>query len=196
MNLENLMLTFGYLAIFIFMLTNGIVSLPSSQFIYVTAGFLVPSGRLEFLPIVIIGTIGNTIGNMFLYETARRKELKYVVRWKGFSEDRIIKLRHAFESRGLLIIFIGKFLPGVKVFVPIVAGIACMNRLVYITIIVITSFLWALGLTYFGFYFGKNYGDGKFGWYSFALIILAIVAIYAFHKYVQSISIEDAVEKK
>lgn len=194
MNIENIILTSGYLAIFIFMVTNGIVSLPSSQFIYVTAGFLVPLGRLEFLPIVIIGTIGNTIGNAFLYEVSCRKGLKHVARWKGFSEERIIRLHCAFKRRGSVIIFIGKFLPGVKVFVPVIAGIACMNRVLYTTIIVITSFLWALGLTYFGVYFGKNYGDGTFGWYSFALIVLAIVAIYVFHKYVQSISIEDAVE--
>lgn len=196
MTLENLILTFGYLAIFVFMVTNGIVSLPSSQFIYVTAGFLVHSGKLEFLPIVIIGTIGNMIGNAILYEVSCRKGLKYVTRWRGFSEERIMKLQRAFKRRGPIMIFIGKFLPGVKVFVPVVAGIACMNRMLYSVIIAVTSFLWALGLTYFGVYFGKNYGDGTFGWYSVALILLAAIAIYAFHKYVQSIPIEDVIEEK
>jgi len=195
LSIENLILTFGYLAIFVFMVTNGIVSLPSSQFIYVTAGFLVPSGKLEFLPIVIIGTMGNMIGNAILYEVSRRKGLKHVTRWRGFSEERIMKLQRAFKRRGSIIIFIGKFLPGVKVFVPVVAGIACMNRTLYTIIIVVTSFLWALGLTYFGVYFGKNYGDGTFGWYSLGLIILAVAAIYAFHKYVKSISLDDAAEK-
>ena len=193
MTLENLILTFGYLAIFVFMVTNGIVSLPSSQFIYVTAGFLVPSGKLEFLLIVIIGTIGNSIGNAILYEVSRRKGLKHMIRWRGFSEERIIKLQRAFKHRGAIIIFIGKFLPGVKVFVPVVAGIACMNRMLYSVIIAVTSFLWALGLTYFGVYFGKNYSDGMFGWYSVALILLAIIAIYAFHKYVQGIFLEEVV---
>ncbi len=195
MILEDSILTFGYFAIFIFMVTNGIISLPSSQFIYVTAGFFVPTGQLSFLLIVIIGTIGNTIGNVILYEISRRKGLEYVTRWRGFSEEKIIKLHCAFKRRGSVIIFIGKFLPGVKVFVPVVAGLACMNRTLYTVIIAVTSFLWASGLTYFGVYFGKNYSDGTFGWYSFALIILAIGAIYIFIKYVQSISLEEITDR-
>ncbi len=196
MNLEYLILTFGYLAIFIFMITNGIVSLPSSQFIYVTAGFFVPTGRLSFLLIVLIGTIGNTIGNVILYEISNRKGLEYVTRWRGFSEKRILKLHYALEHRGWIIIFLGKFLPGVKVFVPVVAGIAKMNRVIYLLIIAVTSLIWAYGLTYFGVYFGKNYNEGGFGWYSVALIVLSIGAVYVFLKYVQSISVEDASEKK
>ncbi len=191
MTLENLILTFGYSAIFAFMVTNGIVSLPSSQFIYVTAGFLVSSGKLEFLPIVIVGTIGNTIGNVILYEVSRRKGLKYVTRWRMFHEEKIMKLQRAFKRRGSVIIFIGKFLPGVKVVIPVVAGIAIMNRLMYIVIIKVTSLLWAVGLTYFGVYLGGNTGNGMFGWYSFALILLAILAIYAFCRYVKSLSLEE-----
>lgn len=177
------------------MVTNGIVSLPSSQFIYVTAGFLVPSGKMEFLPIVIVGTIGNTIGNAILYEMSRRKGLGYITRWRMFREEKILRLQTAFKRRGSMIIFIGKFLPGVKVVVPVVAGIASMNRKLYTVIILITSFLWALGLTYFGVYFGKNIGNGRFGWYSAALILLAVVAIYVFHKYVQRIAPEKTTGK-
>lgn len=195
MTLENLILTFGYFAIFAFMVTNGIISLPSSQFIYVTAGFFVPTGQLSFLLIVIAGTFGNTIGNVVLYEISCRKGLKYVTRWRGFSEERIIKLQCAFKRRGSVILFIGKFLPGVKVLVPVVAGIACMNRVSYAVIITVTSFVWAMGLTYFGVYFGRSYSNGTFGWSSFTLAILAIVAIYLFHKYVQSISVEEVVVK-
>ncbi len=189
LTLENLILTFGYFAIFVFMITNGIVSLPSSQFIYVTAGFFVPTGDLAFFPIVIFGTIGNFVGNVILYELSYRRGLKYISSFRGFSEERILKLERAFERRGLVIIFLGKFLPGVKVFVPVVAGIARMNRIVYAVIIVVTSFLWAVGLTYFGVMFGKNFETGTFGWYSIALILLSILAIYIFHKYVESVSL-------
>jgi membrane protein DedA with SNARE-associated domain len=169
------------------MVTNGIVSLPSSQFVYVTAGFFAPTTDLSVLFIATAGTIGNVIGNVILYEVSRSKGLVYVTGWRGFSEEKIIKLRVAFDCRGPIIIFIGKFLPGVKVVVPVVAGIAEMNRVLYFSIITTTSFLWALGLTYFGFYFGKNYGNGTFGWYSAILIILAGGAIYVFCKYVASI---------
>ena len=191
MNIENLILTFSYFAIFGFMITNGIVSLPSSQFVYVTAGLFVPSGQLSFLSIVLAGTMGNVIGNVILYEVSYRKGLKRVARSRYFPEERVVKLQRAFEQRGAFIVFIGKFLPGVKVLVPVVSGIARMNLMLYVAIITITSFLWACGLTYFGVYFGKNYDNGTFGWYGIALVLLAIVAIYVFHKYVDSISAKD-----
>ncbi len=172
------------------MVTNGIISLPSSQFIYVTAGFIVPSGQLSFLAIIIAGTIGNTLGNIILYEISRRKGLKYVSKWKGFSEEKITKLHIAFERKGMLIIILGKFLPGIKVFVPVVAGIASMNRVMYAIIIAITSFFWALALTYFGYYFGKNHSNGTFGWSTLIAMIIAAAAIYIFIKYVKKLSVE------
>jgi membrane protein DedA with SNARE-associated domain len=190
MSIENLILTFGYLAILAFMVTNGIVSLPSSQFIYVTAGLIVPSGHLSFLPIVIAGTIGNTLGNIILYEITRRKGLKHVAKWRGFSEEKITRLHLAFERKGIPIIIVGKFLPLVKVFVPVVAGMASMNRMLYAVIILITSFFWAMGLTYFGFYFGKNYSNGTFGWSTVVALIISGIAIYVFIKYIQRISLE------
>ena len=189
MNLEHWITTFGYAAIFVFMVTNGIVSLPSSQFVYVVAGFFVPSGQLDFFLIVIVGTIGNTIGNVILYEVSRSKGLKYVIRWRMFREEKIARLHLAFERRGVVIITIGKFLPGVKVIVPVVAGIARMHRVAYVVIITITSLLWAMGLTYVGVYFGRSYHGGAFGWTSAALIALAIIAIYVFHRYVKSITV-------
>ncbi len=187
MTIETTIVTFGYLAIVIFMITNGVISLPSSQFVYVTAGFFAPTIELSILLIAVSGTIGNIIGNTILYEASRSKGIVYVRKWKGFSEEKIAKLQIAFARRGSAVIFFGKFLPGVKVVVPVVAGIAEMNRALYFVIIAVTSFLWALGLTYFGYYFGRNYGDGTFGWYSAGLLILAGGAIYIFYKYVKSI---------
>ena len=170
------------------MVANGIISLPSSQFIYVTAGFFVPSGQLSLLLIVVFGTAGNFLGNVILYELSRRKGIKYIARWKGFSEKKIMGLHTAFERRGPLIIIIGKFLPGIKVLVPAVAGIAHMNRVLYSCIIATTSMLWALGLTYFGVYFGKNYNSGTFGWSTALLLCIAAIAMYIFIRYVKKLS--------
>jgi membrane protein DedA with SNARE-associated domain len=169
---------------------NGIVSLPSSQFIYVTAGFLVAAEKMELAPVLIAGTLGNTIGNGILYEVSRRRGIGYVTRWRMFPEEKIVSLRRAFDRRGTVIIFVGKFLPGVKVVIPVVAGIAAMNRAWYTAVIAASSFLWALGLTAFGLYFGKNLGDGSFGWWSCLLLALAALAVYAFHRYVKSVSLE------
>lgn len=191
MTVETAILTFGYLGIFCLMIVNGVFGFPSSSLIYLSAGFLIASKVLFFLPVVIVGTIGNTIGNIILYELSRRKGLVYITHWRVFSEKNIKRLQRAFELRGSVILFTGKLLSGVRVFVPVVAGVASMDRRLYIFIITITSLLWAIGLTCFGFYFGKNFHEGTLGVWSATPAILIAIAIYSFCRYIQSISLDE-----
>lgn len=189
-SLENLILNFGYIAILFLMITNGIVSLPSSQFIYVTAGILVPLGHFEFLWIVLVGTVGNTIGNIILYEIARSKGILYLQKFKVFKKQTIFKMICTFKKRGVVIIIIGKFLPGIKVIIPIVAAIGKMRRSVYIIIIAITSLFWAVALTYCGVYFSTAVNIGELSWQSVILFFLTFVALYIFYKYTKSLSVD------
>lgn len=191
MTIETAILTFGYFGIFCLMTVNGVLGFPSSSLLYLTAGFLIASKVLFFLPVVIVGTIGNTIGNIILYELSRRKGLAYIARWRMFSEKNIKRLQKAFELRGSVILFAGKLLSGVKVFVPVVAGIASMDRRLYVFIIIISSSLWAAWLTSLGFYFGKSFHEGTLGVWSIAPAILVAIAIYSFCRYVQSITLDE-----
>ena len=190
MNIESAILDFGYLAIFFLMSVNGVIGFPSSSLIYVLSGALVASGLLLFIPVTIAGTMGNILGNVILYELARTKGISYFTSWKIFSHENIQKLQKAFESKGCLIIFLGKLLSGVKIVIPIVAGVAQMKRTPYVIIISITSFMWATGLTGLGLYYGKKIQNDALSIWSATPLLLLIVAILLFLRYVKNVSLD------
>lgn len=192
-SIENIIVTLGYVGIFSLMTANGFISFPSSQILYIITGFFVFTGELNLALVSLIGSLGNTIGNIILYELARKKGLEYVSTFKIFPLREIKKIQMVFEKRGAWFVFFGKLLPAIKVFVPVVAGIGLMNRALYIPIIFITSLLWSFIFIGIGFVFGKN--TELFGIYSVILIVVALVVVFAFYQYMNSLSVMKEVDK-
>lgn len=192
-SIEHIIVTLGYIGIFGLMISNGIISFPPSQVLYIITGFFIFTGELNLALVSFIGASGNTIGNIILYELSRKKGLEYIAAFKLFPLREIKKVQVVFKKRGAWFIFLGKLLPAIKVFIPIVAGIGLMNRALYVPIIFITSFLWSLIFIGIGFFFGKN--AELFGIYPVVLIIVALTAVFAFYKYMNSQSIVKEVEK-
>lgn len=183
-SIEQLIATLGYIGIFGAMIANGAIAFPSSQILYIVSGFFASTGDLQIAVIVGVGAIGNTIGNVILYELARRRGLHYITRFKMFPLREIQKVEIAFKRRGALFVFIGKLLPAIKVFIPIVAGLGKMNRKLYILIIVITSAIWSSIFVFIGFVFGKN--ADVFGVYGIILLVVVMFVIFGFYKYINS----------
>ena len=194
MSLEEILLTFTYLAILVLMTTNGAVSFPSSQILYIIAGYFVSTGDLNLSLVLLIGALGNTIGNIILYEVVRYKGLEYVVKWKLFHKETILKVQYVFEKYGAPFLFVGKLLPALKVVVPICAGVMKMKRYIYIPIIFVSSFLWACVFVALGYFFGK--GTDIYGTYVPVLIVIAVVVAVVFYKLMNSKDILERVSKE
>ncbi|KKU52736.1 MAG: hypothetical protein A3F26_00190 [Candidatus Ryanbacteria bacterium RIFCSPHIGHO2_12_FULL_47_12b] len=185
---EEIIVAGGYLGIFGLMIVNGFVSFPSSQILYIVAGFFISRGFFNFYGVAFVGALGNTIGNIILYEIARRKGLTAITRLKIFPEREVKKVQMAFAKRGAWFLFIGKLLPAIKVFVPIPAGIARMNRFLYTIIVGISSYLWALIFLALGFFFGKS--ADFLSRYTVILAIIAVAVVVIFYRYMNSKEVE------
>ncbi len=81
LQIEDLIVNLGYFAVFACMFTNGVSGLPSSPFVYVTAGLLVVVGKIDWIPTILFGTLGNVLGNITLYEATRLKGLDWILRY-------------------------------------------------------------------------------------------------------------------
>ncbi len=187
MSLESVVIFLGYFGIFSLILINGIISFPSSQFIYIITGYYIYLGKFDFWTVVFLGAIANTIGNIILYEISRKKGLTYVLKFNNliglpiFREREINKIKKVFEKkRGYIFLFVGKFINPIKILIPIPAGISKMNRFFFGFIILITSFLWALAFVSLGYFFGKNFE--LFGYYGAIMLLLAGTFIYLFYR--------------
>ncbi len=200
MTIEELIIKFSYFAIFFLITVNGITSFPSSQIIYVIAGYFAATGHLSLFWIIFIGALGHSTGNWILYEISRRKGLDYSIKFIKFffqftdPYKEIRKFQLAFNKRQVFFLFIGKLVNPIKIFIPIPAGIAKMNRLIFLPIVFITSAIWSSIFVFIGYYFGKSYEN--FGFVGVGILMVALLVMFYFYKIMNSKEILEQVEKE
>ncbi|MEK7568927.1 MAG: DedA family protein [Patescibacteria group bacterium] len=190
--IESLIQGGSYFAIFLLMIANGAVSFPSSQVLYIIAGYFIARGDLVLIPVALAGALGNTAGNIILYELARAHGRTFIARMKIFPLRELAKVEHAFKKKGAWFIFIGKLLPAIKVFVPIPAGLGKMSRPLFAILMFVASFIWSLAFIAIGYFFGKS--SDLFGRYAIILAIIAAVVILLFYRYINSTEVMREIE--
>jgi len=193
MDTETIILSFSYLGIFSLMTANGFISFPSSQILYIICGYFISTGVLSPPSVVVAGVLGNTAGNIALYEVARAKGMKYLLKFGIFREQEMKKVEVAFKKKGAWFLAVGKLIPALKVFVPIPAGLGKMHRGLYTGIILATSAIWTIPFLSIGYFFGKS--SDVFGKYAVIMTIIAIVVAGVFYKYINSEEVVKEVEK-
>lgn len=191
--IESIIALAGYAGIFLLMIANGSVSFPSSQVLYIVAGYFIAQGNLLLLPVAFVGALGNTVGNVILYELVRKHGRDFVARMKLFPTRELAKVEAAFHKKGAWFIFIGKLLPAIKVFVPIPAGLGKMHRGLFATLMFVASFIWSLGFISIGYFFGKS--SDLFGKYAIILVAVAAIVLFLFYRYINSDEVVREIEK-
>jgi membrane-associated protein len=132
--------------------------LPGDSILF-TAGFLVSAGKLNFnlfLLVTIVflaASLGDGVGYLFGKRIGRR----IFTRPNSllFRQENIQKAEQFYEKHGGITIVIARFIPVVRTFVPIVAGVGKMRYRTFLGYNVIGAFLWAGGVTLAGFSIGN-----------------------------------------
>lgn len=193
-DLEHVILAFSYLGIGGLMILNGFISFPSSQILYILCGYFISTGFLAIAPTTLVGTIGNTIGNIILYEVVRRHGVGYLERFHIFRRNDMKKVEIAFRKKGPWFLFLAKLLPAIKVFAPIPPAIGKMHRGVFIPIIFFSSLIWSWIFLAIGYFFGKGAQTWKS--YGVILMVIAVIVLYIFYRYLNSPEVIRELEKE
>lgn len=183
-DIETILLGFSYVGIFGLMIMNGFLSFPSSQILYIFVGYFVGTGYLALLPASLMGALGNTFGNILLYEAVRAKGIHYVEKFGIFRKADIKRVEIVFKKKGLWFLFIGKLLPAIKVFVPIPAALGRVHRGVFAGIMLAASWIWSFVFIGIGYFFGKNTDVWKS--YAVILMIVALLVMFLFYRLLNS----------
>jgi membrane-associated protein len=72
-----------------------------------------------------------------------------------FKQQNVARAHAFFDKHGAKTIVLARFVPIVRTFAPIVAGVSGMNYRTFVTFNVIGGFIWAVGLTTLGYYMGQ-----------------------------------------
>lgn len=132
--------------------------LPGDSLLFAT-GFLIHAGilpvniHLAVLIIFIAAVLGDSVGYTFGRKIGPRIFHKKDARL--FKQEYIQQAQAFYEKHGGKTIIIARFVPIVRTFAPVVAGASKMNYNRFITFNVIGGFLWAVGITYAGFFLGS-----------------------------------------
>jgi membrane-associated protein len=91
-----------------------------------------------------------------------------------FKKRHLIRAHEFYERNGGKALILARFIPIVRTFAPVVAGMAAMDYGKFVMYTVVGAAIWAVGVTWAGFFLGSVYPDaGKYLEY----IVVAIVVL-------------------
>lgn len=137
--------------------------LPGDSLLFV-AGFLA-AGKFFSLPILIFGLfVSAVLGNLLGYEFGRRIGPKLFSREDSliFKKAHALKAQNFYDKHGPKMIVFARFMPIVRTFAPIVAGVANMKYTVFFLYDVIGAFLWTVLLVLLGYFLGNVISVDKY----------------------------------
>lgn len=194
-NLSNLAIylieSLGYWGVFIAMtLESACIPLPS-EIIMPFSGYVVYQGttNMTLLGISIVGAIGNLVGSLIAYYVGLiggRPLLEKYGKYIMISHTKLELADKWFDRYGYEAVFISRFLPGIRTFISLPAGIAHMNLKKFIIYTFLGSLPWSFALAYIGVSLGPQWEVIKSYFHIldyFVIIGIIIVVAYLIYKY-------------
>ncbi|MER0447403.1 VTT domain-containing protein [Streptomyces sp. Edi4] len=177
---DYLLHTFGLVGLLIIVFAeSGLLIgffLPGDSLLF-TTGLLVTTGKLDTplwlvcVLVVLAAGLGDQAGFLFGRKVGpalfRRPDSKL------FKQENVEKAHEFFEKYGPKSLVLARFVPIVRTFTPIIAGVSGMNYRSFLTFNVIGGTLWGAGVTLLG----AALGNVSFVHQHIELILVAIVLV-------------------
>ena len=133
--------------------------LPGDSLLFI-AGFLASSagGSKLSLPLVLLATVTMAIaGDQVGYLIGKKAGPTIFNRPKSrlFDPAHVVKAQGFFDRYGARTIVIARFVPIVRTFAPVVAGVGRMHYRTFVRYNVVGGVLWGLGLPVLGYFLGQ-----------------------------------------
>ncbi len=154
----------GYLGLFgIVFAESGLFVgffLPGDSLLF-TAGFLASQGFLDLQILMIITFIGAVLGDNFGYAFGKKIGHRIFNKEDSllFHRDHLERAQKFYEKHGGKTLILARFMPVARTFAPILAGVGKMNFKTFFLYNITGGFLWAIGLTWAGYYLGSIIPD-------------------------------------
>lgn len=183
---QKLLETFGMLGLFVIIFAeSGLLIgffLPGDSLLF-TAGLFASQAKFGLnLPVVLVGcfvaaVLGDQVGYLFGKRVGpslfRRENSKL------FKQQYVMKADEFFDRHGAKTIGLARFVPVVRTFAPILAGVGKMHYRTFLTYNIIGGFLWAVGITSLGAVLGTQIGAENIDKYLLPIIAVIVLVSVA-----------------
>jgi membrane-associated protein len=149
--------------------------LPGDSLLF-TAGFLASQGLLNIWILVAGCAMAAIVGDSVGYWFGRQVGPKIFSRDDSFffNKKHLERTKTFYNHYGKKTIILARFVPIVRTFAPILAGVGEMSYATFLSYNIIGGLLWTLGLTFGGFLLGSLIPNAE---KYLTLIILAIIIV-------------------
>jgi membrane-associated protein len=140
----------------------------------VTAGVVAASGRLSFLWLNVLGIAAAIVGDTVGYWIGRKAgpALFNRPRSRLFNPAHLRRAHDFYEKHGGKTIILARFMPIIRTFAPVVAGMGRMEYHRFVSFNVFGGIGWVLSMTFIGYYLGH------FPWVKKNLEIVIVIVIF------------------
>ncbi len=190
-NISNFTPFWIYVTLFFFAFVENVFPPSPSDLVVVIGGSLVSTGVVNFIPILLLTTIGSVIGFMVLFYFGSTVDRKIVHsgKFKYIPVGAIDRVELWFKKYGNYVILVNRFLPGTRSVISFFAGMSMMDAKKTILLATISAFVWNAIIIYLGYIFGNNVSvvDKYLSTYSNIAIAISIgVALVLIIKFIIS----------
>lgn len=131
--------------------------LPGSSMLF-TAGLLATRGYFNVWMLIPLLTIAAALGDSTGYWFGNHVGVRLFLRPNSrfFKHEHLEQAKNFYDKHGVRTIFFARFVPIVRTFVPIVAGVVGMRYRTFFTYNILGALGWAAGVTFLGYYLGEK----------------------------------------
>ncbi len=171
----------GYWGIFFLMIAENVFPPIPSELIMGLGGVFVARGKMEFWPLLAVGTAGTVVGNYVWYALGDRlgyQRLRPFVerwgRWLTLEWNDIEKASHFFQKHGQWVVFVMRFSPFLRTMISLPAGLTHMPRWRFVLFTAAGSAIWNVVLIAGGQLLGSRLDNAEriIGWLTIASVVV------------------------
>lgn len=154
----------GYWGIAFLMVVENVFPPIPSEVIMGLGGISVAHGRMEFVPLMLFGTVGSTLGNYCWFVAGRAmgyERLHPFVdrfgRWLTLEWEDVERLVSFFRKHGQWVVFIVRFMPFMRTMISLPAGLTRMGHVKFVVFTFAGAGIWNALLIGAGYFLGRRF---------------------------------------
>ncbi|MDP3685273.1 MAG: VTT domain-containing protein [bacterium] len=134
--------------------------LPGDSLLF-TAGFLASQEVFRIVPLILLCFVAAVSGDSVGYAFGHRIGRKIFTKQDSllFHREHLHRAERFYAKHGGKTLVLARFLPVIRTFVPILAGVGAMRYARFLAYNILGGFLWAVGLTLLGYFLGSLVPD-------------------------------------
>lgn len=181
-----------YPGVFFLMALESMIAPIPSEAVMPFAGFLIFMGEMTWFGVALWSTLGSVVGSLISYWMGMyggRPLVLKVGKYLLLNVHHLDATERYFNKYGPVTVFICRFVPVVRHFISIPAGMGRMPMITFLPMTLIGAFMWNMFLAWAGYKLKENWQQlkGYFHWIDIVIVvmILAVIALFIFRQIIE-----------